>query len=135
MDDFSFPTNTQDQDSQFYHLPFPHFTTSPLWFIPSVAPLEKSAYYFHRRSLSDPEKYKKKIKEVDQDVVDDEKMDMLWENFNEELLIGSNKLSIHKKNGQQLVHHRRPSLIFFIEIMKKLFLIGNRASNKRTGVN
>ncbi|KAJ4751799.1 hypothetical protein LUZ62_086204 [Rhynchospora pubera] len=135
MEDFSFPTveqyQDQDQDSHLHHLPFPHFTTSPLWFLPSVAPLEKSPYSRHRRSRSASDKESKKTKNVEQCTKDEEKMDMLWESFNEELIRDSHDSGIESTNGQ-LVHHRSPSLILFIKVVKRLLFLRKTAAKRRS---
>ncbi|KAF3334157.1 hypothetical protein FCM35_KLT20761 [Carex littledalei] len=105
MEDFSFPSVEQDHDSHLHHLPFPHFTTSPLWYLPSVAPLEKSLYSRYSRSLSGSASGKglKKAKDAENYANDEEKMDMLWENFNEELARLRMNLILSRPTGRWFI--------------------------------
>lgn len=129
MEDFSFPTVAQDQEPHLHHhLPFPHFTTSPLWFLPSVAPLEISPYSRHRRSLSASGQEPNKAKDLEQDTTDEEKMDMLWENFNEELVRDSGT----DPGTGPLIQHRRPNLILLIKVLKKLLFLHKLGAKRRT---
>jgi hypothetical protein len=131
MEDFSFPTVEQDHDSShLHHLPFPHFTTSPLWFLPSVAPLESSSYSPLRKSLSASDKGTRKGKHVEQQitVTDEEKMDMLWEDFNEELIRDSHESDVEPAN----VVHRTPSLILFIKVIRKLLFLHKIGAKRRS---
>lgn len=92
MDDFSFPTLAVDADS-LCQLPFPHFAASPLWFLSSASE-EKAA----SRSVSSAdaaggdavrEEDPGSAATSDGGAADgppaSEKMDQLWEDFNEEL--------------------------------------------------
>ena len=76
MDDFSFPTLIPDTDSP-PDLPYPHFASSPLWF-PSSAAVESAAEPSSSGSSGDPSG-------EDGEKTSSEKMDQLWEEFNEEL--------------------------------------------------
>lgn len=132
MEDFSFPSvEHQGPDSHLHHLPFPHFTTSPLWYLPSVAPLEKSPPSRFHRSLSGSGKDSKKMKNAENCATDEEKMDMLWENFNEELARASHESDIEPTNGP-LVHHRNPSFILFIKVIRKLLFLHKIGAKRRS---
>lgn len=87
---------------------------------------------------------------------DEERMDMLWEDFNEELcrMSGDQRRwaangdassasatgsktdsSRHGKAGASksgsIIHHRRPSLLLMLKVLKKLFLIQKTSSSRR----
>ncbi|CAA6660394.1 unnamed protein product [Spirodela intermedia] len=92
MDDFSFPTLAMDADS-LCQLPFPHFAASPLWFLSSASDERAVA-----RSVSSSEDAgRDAVREEDPGSAAasdggaadgppaSEKMDQLWEDFNEEL--------------------------------------------------
>jgi hypothetical protein len=132
MEDFSFPLKQDHDSSHLHHLPFPHFTTSPLWFLPSVAPLESSSYSPHSKSLSASDKGTRNGKHVEQQitVTDEEKMDMLWEDFNEELIQASHESDIDLTN-RPLVH-RTPSLILFIKVIRKLLFLHKIGAKRRS---
>ncbi|XP_008810915.2 uncharacterized protein LOC103722219 [Phoenix dactylifera] len=110
MDDFSFPTIAADQDS-FCQLPFPSITTSSLWFL---SPDTKTTNL--RRSFSMAEGAASNITNTfkrnhrpnspsfsdcgDTSIDYQERMDMLWEGFNDELYQASHnrKEGIVEKN-------------------------------------
>ncbi|XP_010911391.1 uncharacterized protein [Elaeis guineensis] len=110
MDDFSFPTIATDQDS-FCEFPFPSITTSSLWFL---SPETKTTNL--RRSFSVAEGAATDITNTvkrnhrpnspsfsdysDTFIDYQERMDMLWEDFNEELCQASDdrKEGIVEKN-------------------------------------
>ncbi|XP_073003750.1 uncharacterized protein [Typha latifolia] len=166
MDDFSFPTIAVEHDSSLCQLPFPHFAASPLWFLPSATDSEKTAHERHTpaEESSKIANLSKKDPESDEHgsprVADEEKMDLLWEDFNEELSC-SLKRRIEKewrvdaasdasatasesdaeRNGMvelrcmrtaRLIHHRRPSLLLLLKVLKKLFLIQKTTSSTST---
>ncbi|CAL9098985.1 unnamed protein product [Musa textilis] len=148
MDDFSFPTITADQDS-LRQLPFPHFAASPLWFLSSVVDSRKSSSSAGEASL-DAEMTRGDL-EADSagGRLDEEKMDMLWEDFNEELARVSCDRKRMAKEGSSsaseqhcmraskdaksggLIHRRSPSLILMVKVLKKLFLIQRVVSSKK----
>ncbi|WMV53978.1 hypothetical protein MTR67_047363 [Solanum verrucosum] len=146
QDDFSFPTITNTP---------PRFLESPpLWRTTSVAssrvqknpdheenldmsPLisNKSNYINQRKSFSHIEgvvAMKRMIEDEDEDE-EEEKMDMLWENLNEEM---SNKIMTKTscgKNTKKVEYKcvkslnlskasKRPSLVVLIKVLKKVFL-------------
>ncbi|KAG1328125.1 putative Glutamate-1-semialdehyde 2,1-aminomutase 1 [Cocos nucifera] len=112
MDDFSFPTIATDQDS-FCQFPFPSITTSSLWFL---SPETKTTNL--RRSFSVAEGTAADISNTikrnhrpnspsfsdcgDTFIDYQERMDMLWEDFNEELCQASDdrKEGIVEKNSK-----------------------------------
>ena len=156
MDDFSFPAIQTDQDSA-CNLPFPHFAASPLWFMSDD---NKTAY---RRSFSSAGEAARVADTLnvsatsddegarDRFVSTEEKMDMLWEDFNEELYrvskgkAGSvgrgSSAELHCDQGLDvpkrtsgLLCHRRPSLVVMLKVLKKLFLIQKNGSERRASI-
>ncbi|KAJ8478565.1 hypothetical protein OPV22_022292 [Ensete ventricosum] len=150
MDDFSFPTITVGQDS-LRQLPFPHFAASPLWFLPSVVDRRKSSSSAGEAS---PDADMTRGGDLEADGaggrLDEEKMDMLWEDFNEELArVSCDRKRMAKegsssateqhcaealkdaKSGGGLIHRRTPSLILMVKVLKKLFLIQRAVSSKK----
>lgn len=147
MEEFSFPKVSVEQDSH-NQLSFPHFASSPLWF-QSSASYHKFATLKHhdrqKRSFSSVEDLQLLDKKSSTEVKDEERMDMLWEDFNEELhqiprhgrsgrKVGSDwSESSSKLNGKRLgtgdffcsktVPHRRPGLMIILKVLKTLLLI------------
>ncbi|XP_010912579.1 uncharacterized protein [Elaeis guineensis] len=164
MDEFSFPTIPVEQEP-LCQLPF------PLWFVSSIADQETD--HHHRRSFSSPEEAAKmadalelassalSLDDKDQFLNDEERMDMLWEDFNEELRRMSCDRKMDAANGEassnssstdsrrhgmvdlpciqafgastssSIIHHRRPSWLLMLKVLKKLFLIQKTGSSKR----
>ncbi|XP_008790224.1 uncharacterized protein LOC103707493 [Phoenix dactylifera] len=170
MDDFSFPTAPVAQEP-LCQVPF------PLWFVSSIA--DQKAVHHRRRSFSSAEEAANIAAALEiaspalseggryQFLNDEERMDMLWEDFNEEL----SRLSCDQKRGPMngeassdltstsgsktdpsrhgmtadrrsvrssaasktgsIIHHRRPSLLLMLKVLKKLFLIQKTSSSKR----
>ncbi|KAJ8501117.1 hypothetical protein OPV22_011669 [Ensete ventricosum] len=134
MDEFSFPTIAVDTDS-LRRFPFPHFAASPLRFLPSD---EKTAACGWRRSFSS-------LEEGPRTVVGrrppgaEERMDVLWEDFNQEELLRRSpcrrdnvkfcclRVLNEKKSGRG-----RGSLTSMLKALKKLFLIPRASSSGRT---
>ncbi|XP_020106866.1 uncharacterized protein LOC109723067 [Ananas comosus] len=156
MDDFSFPTIQTDQDS-LPRLPFPHYAASPVWFTSSPTadnPVRRSCS-FKEEAKRDPEPDTNNLAVCSSGrlIVDEEKMDMLWEDFNEELIRVSREMGSEKdskansdesvattvdrcewsasKSGS-IIHHRRPSLLLILKVLKKLFLIQKASSARNT---
>ncbi|WOL02358.1 hypothetical protein Cni_G11077 [Canna indica] len=118
MEEFSFPAIAVDPCS----LPFPHFAASPLWF-----------------------QMQPKARSEEAAKTDEERMDLLWESFNEELrrlsyehkreksLVASvaaelcclRALSESDGSRRSIVHRRRPSVVLILKVLKKLFLFQN----------
>lgn len=161
MDDFSFPAVQTDADSA-CDLPFPHFAASPLWFLSSVSD-DKATY---RRSFSSAEEAAKvadnalSVSALSDDegarkqlVSKEEKMDMLWEDFNDELYRvscewkkkdGKGKSSsvrasdqafgMMPKDGRSLLPRKRPSLVVMLKVLKKMFLVQKKRTSKRASI-
>ncbi|KAJ0969453.1 hypothetical protein J5N97_022330 [Dioscorea zingiberensis] len=140
MEDFSFPAITTDDDR---HVPF---TGSPPWFSPSSAFTHKQT---HRKSFSGgcTNSLKKDLKVVcssptiseEGGSLYEERMDMLWEDFNEELhCINPCTERIREHNSpaelrpDRALHRRRPSLLLMLKVLRKLFLIQRTQSARRT---
>lgn len=162
MDDFSFPTVPVSQEP-LCQVPF------PLWFVSSMA--DQKSIHHRRRSFSSAEEAAKIADALEmvaspalseggryQFLNDEERMDMLWEDFNEELCrlscdhrrvpvngeMSSDptssrhgtmnrhcvRSSAESKTGS-IIHHRRPSLLLMLKVLKKLFLIQKTSSSKR----
>ncbi|KAG1331169.1 hypothetical protein COCNU_02G011370 [Cocos nucifera] len=173
MDEFSFPTIPVEQEP-LCQLPF------PLWFVSSIASQETD--HHHRRSFSSPEEAAKiadalelassalRLDGGDRFLSDEERMDMLWEDFNEELRRMSCDRKVDAANGDassnsssmtgsetdsrrhgmvdlpciqafgasksgSIIHHRRPSLLLMLKVLKKLFLIQKTGSSKRKSLH
>lgn len=119
MDDFSFPTIQTNQE-----LSFPHFAMSPIWY---------------RRSFSSTEEVADALKVLSPTMSDnEEKMDMLWEDFNEELLLASGELKkkikvkgafksgsfeeLHvPKRKSSLLPRKKLGLMVMVKALKMLF--------------
>ncbi|ONK57626.1 uncharacterized protein A4U43_C09F2430 [Asparagus officinalis] len=150
MDDFSFPTIQTDPDD--CALPFPHFAASPLWYRRSFSSAREAAKVADSLSaLSDDEGARACA--CDKFVSNEEKMDMLWEDFNEDLYPVSCewKKNFKGKSGSiaefrygqafgvpkrssSLLPRRKPSLVVMLKVLKKLFLIQKNGSGKRAPV-
>ncbi|KAI0507903.1 hypothetical protein KFK09_014031 [Dendrobium nobile] len=155
MEEFSFPAIPAEQDklSNLPSLPFP-FT--PVCFLPSPSnhKSELLRNYQRSRSFSCLEDLKLRDEISSSEINDEEKMDMLWEDFNEELSQfssegkaggnngldfpkASDKLDGKKRNGSRelfcvkAVHHRRPGLVMILKVFKKLLFI-QKNRKKRT---
>lgn len=90
VEDFTFPTMPPVQCGA-KKIPFPHFTSPPPWF---VVPADAGVHDHHRRCFSAAEHAGKANNDVYPGprgrserfaVMEEHKMDMLWEDFNEEL--------------------------------------------------
>ncbi|CAK9155492.1 unnamed protein product [Ilex paraguariensis] len=161
-EDFSFPTIT-DTPPRFIESP-------PLWRSPSLAshqvetrreasraddhgentfPVPKQISYSQRKSFSCIERGAR----IESSDDEDDKMDMLWEDFNEEFsrscesglesdispgrmveLSCVQALKLSKNGGHALARKRPPSLVVFMKVLKKFFLVHNshRPINKRS---
>ncbi|URD92051.1 hypothetical protein MUK42_00664 [Musa troglodytarum] len=137
MDEFSFPTIAVDTDS-LCRFPFPHFAASPLRLVPSG---EKTAARGRPRSFSSAEEAPRT---VGRRPGAEERMDVLWEDFNQEELLrrspfrGDNvefcclRVLNEKKSGR-VGRRRRGSLTFsMLKALKKLFSIPKASSSGRT---
>lgn len=180
MDDFSFPTVAVDPEALCHH-PFPHFASPPLWFLSSVS--DPKAAVRQRKSFSSAEdafgggnqgedfaSVGGRSPALSDDgnsgrFLENEKMDMLWEDFNEELArlsyhhkrqasedstapcsalpspggvgsksrkgsSGSKSLAMTKSSS--MIQHRRPSLMTMVKLLKRLFLVQNPRSSRKT---
>ncbi|XP_010930675.1 uncharacterized protein [Elaeis guineensis] len=161
MDDFSFPTVPVSQEP-LCQVPF------PLWFVSPIA--DQKTVHHRRRSFSSAEEAAKIADALEmaspalseggryQFLNDEERMDMLWEDFNEELCRLScdhrrapvnGEVSSDLRSGRHgmvdrhcvrsspasktgsIIHHRRPSLLLMLKVLKKLFVIQKTSSSKR----
>ncbi|KAG6519324.1 hypothetical protein ZIOFF_022817 [Zingiber officinale] len=132
MDDFSFPTVAVDEDPL---APFPHFAPSPFFCFLSSAG--------DQQPFEDAEATMKKTNpkvdsaESSRRFVDEERMDMLWEDFNDETSrkLSNSSSSIRSCKSEQqrgsLIHRRRPSLIVMVKVLKKLLLIQKAAASSK----
>ncbi|XWS23344.1 hypothetical protein CRYUN_Cryun28dG0005000 [Craigia yunnanensis] len=92
-----------------------------------------------RKGFSNLEKGSKLSKKVvDEDEDEEEKMDLLWEDFNEELPISRSSrssgnmvelgcgqtLKLSKNNGA-MFSPKRPGMLVFMRVLRKLFLLHN----------
>lgn len=166
MDDFSFPTVPASQEP-LCQVPF------PLWFVSSIAD-QKKTFHHRRRSFSSSEEVAKIADALGmaspahseggrhQFLDDEERMDLLWEDFNEELCcrlscdhrrgppvngkvisgfasmsgskMDSSRHQVHSPAASKagsIIHHRRPSLLLMLKVLKKLFSIQKTSSSKR----
>ncbi|KAJ8479106.1 hypothetical protein OPV22_022833 [Ensete ventricosum] len=148
MDEFSFPAIAVDQDP-LCSLPFPHFAASPLWFPPSSDAERKISGDGPRGFFSAEEEEEEASKVAGAAALEDS-MDMLWEDFNEELRRsfsergreakvpddGTVELrclqALSESKSGSLIHRRRSSLILILNVLKKLFLIHRDGSSRRT---
>ncbi|KAH0454032.1 hypothetical protein IEQ34_018356 [Dendrobium chrysotoxum] len=146
MEEFSFPEVSVEQNSH-HQLSFPHFASSPLWFQSSTSYHKFTALDHHdqrRRSFSSLD-LRCLDKKSSTEVKDEERMDMLWEDLNEELhqiphkgrsgrrvgLDGSgNSTKLDgKRHGagdifcSKSVPNRRPGLMIILKVLKTLLLI------------
>lgn len=173
-DDFTFPTITDN--NSLYRVHFPSFTTSSLWY---VSPLPEQGKFgleqkiHQRRSFSSLEgnrgtdNWTRDLgffadfngKNNVEFFVDEDKMDMLWEDFNDELREpSSDEKEAERPHGvfsdsnedarkmadlgcvqkfkvsksRSLLPHRRPSLLVMLKILKKLFLIHSSHCPRKT---
>ena len=92
-----------------------------------------------RKSFSNLEKSSKLSgKVVDEDEDEEEKMDLLWEDFNEELPrrrssrfsgdtveLGCSQTLKLSKNNAAMFSPRRPGMLVFMRVLRKLFLLHN----------
>ncbi|KAG0485201.1 hypothetical protein HPP92_009280 [Vanilla planifolia] len=150
MEEFSFPEVTQEKEILYqFHLA-PHYASPPLWFLSSNSDHKTSDHNHHghrqqSRSFSSVEGLMLQDKISLTEISDEERMDKLWENFNEELHqipcdgeIGGKKGSESYRISAKLddkwpvagelfcikaVHRRRPSLMMLLKVFKKLILI------------
>lgn len=160
MEDFSFPAVQTDHDSA-CNLPFPHFAASPLWFLSSVSnekatcrksfssveEATKVADTLGVSSLSDDEDARRQL------VSKEEKMDMLWEDFNDELYrvscewkkkdgkgksssvrVSDQAFGMMPKDGRSLLPRKRPSLVVMLKVLKKMFLVQKKRTSKRASI-
>ncbi|XP_047079575.1 uncharacterized protein LOC124690201 [Lolium rigidum] len=157
VEDFTFPSIPPEQCGS-KKLPFPHFASTPPWFVVPIAGDAAAAHDHHRRCFSAVEHAGKAsngeylgARSERFTVVEEHKMDMLWEDFNEELsraappcplskewaseawLAGDGTLSRHvvAASGCSVVRRRRLSLLMMLKLLKKLFL-GRRKSSATT---
>ncbi|CAL9179333.1 unnamed protein product [Musa hybrid cultivar] len=148
MDEFSFPTISVDQDS-LCSLPFPHCAASPLWFLPS-SDAERKISSDGPRSFFSAEGEEEEASKVAGAAALEDSMDMLWEDFNEELRrsfcerdreaevpdYGMAELrclqALSESKSGSLIHRRQSSLILILKVLKKLFLTHRNTSSRRT---
>lgn len=120
MEEFSFPIIATNQDP-----PFQHFASSPLWFFsPSHDKNQRSILMRTQRDVE--------IKKPDED-----KMDMLWEDFNEDGITAV-KCDLDKKLGfsnefdvtkdGRIVSRKRIGMVVMIKVLKRYF---NDKMNKK----
>ncbi|KAJ4790322.1 hypothetical protein LUZ62_041568 [Rhynchospora pubera] len=117
MEEFSFPIIATDQD-----LPFPHFASSPLWFFSPTQDKnpKDTAMNGVARTRLDGE-----IKKLD-----DDKMDMLWEDFNEEVItaakcdldmnLGFSSEFDVTKDGR-IVTRKKIGMVTMLKVLKRYF--------------
>ncbi|KAF5725625.1 hypothetical protein HS088_TW23G00351 [Tripterygium wilfordii] len=127
-EDFTFPTFTADVDSP------------PLWRLsPAASP---------SRPASNEQSMENKIgRSHNGEEDEEEKMDMLWEDFNEELLSNRRQSDERLLDPAEMVEmgcfqalkmsqrdsalfSRRPGLVEIIKVLKKLFLLHNNYSHQ-----
>ncbi|XXG65520.1 hypothetical protein AAC387_Pa05g3200 [Persea americana] len=174
-DDFTFPIITEN--NSLYHLHYPSFKTPSFWCVSSPLPEQGKLSFeqktHQRRSFSTLEG-DKRTDNLTRDLaflanfngsndvgffVDEDKMDMLWEDFNDELrqpssdgkeadkpngvFSDSNKdvmsmadlgcvHAIKVSKSRSLMPHRKPSLLVMLKILKKLFLIHSSHCPRKT---
>jgi hypothetical protein len=117
MEEFSFPTIASNQDP-----PFPHFASSPLWFFSPTRDRNLKNTAMHTTSTA-PRGVE--IKKQDED-----KMDMLWEDFNEEGITAV-KFDLEKKLGfsnefditkdGRIVSRKRIGMVVMLKVLKRYF--------------
>ncbi|XP_058087632.1 uncharacterized protein LOC131234713 [Magnolia sinica] len=172
-DDFTFPTLADNSSPSLFQ--FPGFSDSSLWYFPSTTKEEEQETHERERSatVEDGEKTDNLQRDIEfpnvghlmsviSDDVDvtsidgDEKMDMLWEDFNDELSRQASlgRQEAKKGNGWEadsskitglghvktlkvskstsLLPHGRPSLLVILKVLKKLFLLHNSRCPNRT---
>ncbi|KAK8921842.1 hypothetical protein KSP39_PZI020178 [Platanthera zijinensis] len=147
MEEFRLPA-VEDEDDRDSKLPCPHFASSPLRFRSSPSAHKSPAVNFRRihqrsrsfSSLEDLKTHDPKIQLTE--VEDEERMDMLWEDLNEEpgditgdegmmsseFFVGSNRVESKWHGARELfcakaVHHHRPTLVRILKVLKKLLFI------------
>ncbi|XP_057975197.1 uncharacterized protein LOC131162600 [Malania oleifera] len=130
-DDFSFPAVADA---------FPRFAESPPLWRPSSADERAN----ERRSFSCMEMNSKRTHTQDQGE-EEEKMDMLWEDFNDELMLRRSceacrarcdssdrdaaelgcvgPLKMTKRSGAAVLPGRKPGVVVFMKALKKLFVL------------
>lgn len=117
MEEFSFPIIASNQD-----LSFPHFASSPLWFFSPTR--EKNLKNTAMNAMSRTQRGAE-IKKLDED-----KMDMLWEDFNEEGITVvkcdldkkvefSNEFDITKDG--RIVSRKRIGMVVMLKVLKRYF--------------
>ncbi|XP_020588047.1 uncharacterized protein LOC110029903 [Phalaenopsis equestris] len=149
MEEFSFPEVSVEQDSH-EQLSFPHFASSPIWFQSSTSYHKFTALNHHdQRRRSFPSMEDLRIEEVK----DEERMDMLWEDFNEELhqiprltrnggregldWSGNSTKLDGKRHGAgnflclKAVRRCRPGLMIMLKVLKTLLMIQKIRKTRR----
>jgi hypothetical protein len=147
-EDFTFPSVPPEQCGA-KTLPFPRFASTPPWFVVPGAGRDADA------SAADDHHHRRCFSAVDHagvascgdypgvrserfTVVEEHKMDMLWEDFNEELSHAAPPCPLSKEwaseawlasdgllaaaSGGSVVRRRRLSLLMMLKLLKKLFL-------------
>ncbi|KAJ0976833.1 hypothetical protein J5N97_012307 [Dioscorea zingiberensis] len=142
MDEFSFPTIADEQEPV-DNLPF------PVWFVtggdrrPNGGSPEAQMDYSPAGNGEESECL----------VDEEERMDMLWEDFNEELHkditreeMGSSseaESGMEQQGGVELccvprtrnmLRHQRPSLVIILKVLKRLILIQKTSASKKVSV-
>lgn len=152
MEEFTFPSIPLEQCNA-KKLSFPHFASPPLWFVPG-GDADAAAAHDHLRSFSAVEQAGKAGNDYpggghhshgsERFAVEEDKMDMLWEDFNEELaraappcplskewareawLAGDGAAAVEMRRyavaSGSVVRRRRLSLLMMLKLLKKLFL-------------
>ncbi|KAI3464404.1 hypothetical protein Pfo_021067 [Paulownia fortunei] len=150
-EDFSFPATTSDSPPRFIESP-------PLWrHSPSPTSRQEKPEKFKGKEVEDEEKFNlwsfkefrassiNKRNSTSHDEEEEEKMDMLWENLNDEFSRSCGKmaqnsdisspgrevqiscakaLKLSKANGHML-SGKKPIILVFIKVLKKVFLTQN----------
>ncbi|KAM3255451.1 hypothetical protein ACQJBY_048625 [Aegilops geniculata] len=162
VEDFTFPTMPPVPCGA-KKLPFPHFTSPPPWF---VVPADAGAHDHHRRCFSAAEQAGKANNDVYPGpggrserfaVMEEHKMDMLWEDFNEELARAPQPCPLSMEwsseawhagegdgipsrhvdvvvasgTGSSVVRRRRLGLMMMLKLLKKLFLARKSSTTSR----
>lgn len=160
VEDFTFPTMPPVQCGA-KKLPFPHFSSPPPWFVVSA---DAGAPDHHRRCFSATEHAGKANNDVypgpggrSERFAEEHKMDMLWEDFNEELARAPQPCPVSMEwsseawltgegdgipsrhvvvasgtgTGSSVVRRRRLSLMMMLKLLKKLFLARKSSTTSR----
>ncbi|XP_039123885.1 uncharacterized protein LOC120260469 [Dioscorea cayenensis subsp. rotundata] len=150
MDEFSFPTIVGEPENP-HNPPFPHFATLPVWFVTGAQRPHQSSPETQTDSHARNEEEEEDESECLVD--EEERMDMLWEDFNEELhkdvtreemSSSSDAESGMAQHGavelccvpktRNMLRHQRPSLVIMLKVLKKLILIQKTSASKKASI-